>query len=174
MDRYVKFAEGKSFSRDDIKRLCENKARVIEYGELAKYRSIDSAIGPHGALVVLYETRESYGHWCAIMRVDELTLEFFDPYGFPMDRELQMINPYFREVSGQDRPHLSYLVAHSQYDLIQNGRPLQRFAKDTNTCGRWVGLRIALRRLPLKQFIRLFVKQKFPPDWYVTALTLFV
>jgi hypothetical protein len=174
MDAQIKRWEGKSFSGEDVFRLCDGKVRVLKYKELARYRTLNEAMGPHRALVLLYETRDNYGHWCAIFAADDDTLEFFDPYSMFPDDELDYIDPEFAKRSGQV-PHLTYLIMKSGYrDIIYNREPLQRLRKDTNTCGRWCGLRICLRDMPLHKFVALFRKQKFPADWYVTALTMFV
>ncbi len=79
-----------------------------------------------------------------------------------------------RRELGQDLPHLTELLYNSPYQVIYNKVKLQKFKNETNTCGRWCGLRVALRHLNLKQFCSMFLKQKFDPDYYVTALTLFV
>lgn len=174
MDAQIARWEGKSFSGDDIYRLCDKKVRVMKYRDLKDFDNLSDAMGRYGALIILYETRENYGHWCAVFRVDRSTLEYFDPYGMLFDDELDHIPDNFKRLSGQ-LPYLSKLIAASRYKtVVYNMEPLQKLKKDTNTCGRWCGLRVCLRDVPLKQFIALFKKQKFPPDWYATALTLFV
>jgi hypothetical protein len=174
MDALVKNSESKSFSGEDIFQLCEGKVRIIEYGELAKAKSLKEVLGKHGAAIILYLTRKGYGHWTAIFRVNKNTVEFFDPYGLVPDEELGFISDNFRRESNQDVPHLTALMAASRDKIIYNQYPLQKLRKSTSTCGRWCGLRIALRKMPLANFVGLFEGQSFEPDWYVSALTLFV
>jgi hypothetical protein len=174
MDAQIVKWERKSFSGEDVYRLCEKKVVVRRYRELAKFPTLSKAMGAYGAMIVLYETREGYGHWCAVFEVDRNTVEFFDPYGLAPDQELNFISPEFAEQSAQ-YPYLSQLLQKSKYrNILYNQKKLQELKSDTNTCGRWCGLRICLRKIPLHKFITLFEKQKFKPDWYVTALTLFV
>lgn len=175
MDGLIAASEGKSFSGEDILDLTDKKCRIVEYRELSQYPTLKAAMGKHKAMAVLYETRENYGHWVAVIQTNESLLEVFDSYGLGLDEQLKFINPYFRKVSGQSVPHLSHLIATSGIKLVvTNDSRLQAVAADTNTCGRWVGLRIAMRDYPLENFIALFKKQKQKPDWYVTALTMFI
>lgn len=174
MDKLIARSESKSFSGKDLIRLCDGKVRILEYSQLADARSLNEVLGRKGAVIILYETRKNYGHWVGLFRVDKRTVEFFDPYGLMPDEELGFIDDNFREESGQSVPHLTALLAASRDKIIYNQFPLQKLAKNTSTCGRWCGLRIALRQLPLADFVALFVGQQFSPDWYVSALTMFV
>src|SRR5271155_4054466 len=117
MDKLIKHWEGKSFSGEDVHRLCEGKVSVKRYKELARARSLDEAWGKHKALIVLYETKDGYGHWCAIFEVDRDTMEFFDPYGMAPDAELNFINQRFRESSGQ-LPYLTDLMLRSRHKNV--------------------------------------------------------
>jgi len=174
MDTIVKYAARKSLSSTEIRKLCDGKVRVISYPELANYASIDEALGKYGAMIVLYETKRGYGHWVAVFRFAPGVCEFFDPYGMKPDEELKYIPDYYRHVSGQDEPHLSNLLQNSDYKLVvYNGAKLQKFRDDVNTCGRWCAFRVALRQVPLKQFVKMFIGQRESPDWLVTALTSF-
>ena len=156
--------------------LVEGKTKIISYSDLSKYSSIEEALDPHGSLIILYETKENFGHWVSLFVVDDCTLEFFDPYAYAIDDELAMVPEYFREESGQDYPHLTQLIKNSAKfsRVIYNQEKLQKLKKDVNTCGRWAGIRTQMRAVPLKVFQKLFLKQKFDPDWYVCALTGFV
>jgi hypothetical protein len=174
MDKLIHQFESKSFSGEDIRRLCDKQVRIMKYSDLAHHATLDDALGKHGAAVILYETKPNYGHWIAVHRVKNGVVEVFDPYGESIDAPLEYINPEFARQSGQ-WPILSELLKNSGYRrVVFNDVPLQRFRSDMNTCGRWCGLRIALRELPLQQFVKLFKGQRHPGDWYTTALTLFV
>ena len=174
MDKLIAGWEGKRFSGEEIVKLCDGKVLIRRVRDLAGARSLKEAMGKHKAMVILYETKDSSGHWCAVFEAAPGLLEFFDPYGIRPDGELEFIDRRFMEESGQG-PHLSRLIEKSKYPVVEyNSTPLQKFSRDMNTCGRWCGLRICFRDIPLKNFIRLFRRQKFPADWYVTALTMFV
>lgn len=174
MDRLVKSLESKSFSGEEIKTIADGAVNVVRYRDLQDFNSIDDVLGEHGAAAILFETRPNYGHWCLLFKVDNDTLEFFDPYGYALDEQAQYVPKKFLHESGMDVAELSMLIAASPYDLVVNKDPLQKLKDNINSCGRWVGLRLAFRDVPLEVFQKLFYKQKMPPDWYVTALTLFV
>lgn len=172
--------EEKSFSDADMLKLCENKTKIITYSDLAKYNTIEDVLAPHNSVIILYLTKENYGHWVALF-VDPndekgKTLEFFDSYAIPIDGELSLVPENFRNVSNQDFPHLTYLINMSNNftTILYNKEKLQKFKKNINTCGRWAGMRIAMKDVPLLEFQKLFINQKFPPDWYVTAFTAFI
>jgi hypothetical protein len=176
MDKIVELAREYPYSDGDIRALTENKVNIVPYPQLAQYNDIDDVLGVHGAAILLYETKQSYGHWVALFRVPDRqdTLEVFDSYGMDIDSELLLIPDHYREVSNQNRPHLSYLIQNSHYkNVIHNNVRLQRFAKDQNTCGRWCGLRVALKDIPLQRFQQLFLHQRQTPDWLVTIMTMF-
>ncbi len=173
MNALIKKSINKSFSARDILDMVDHKANLITYPQLLKYETIDEAMGKYGALVLLYETREYYGHWCTIFKLNKNTLEFFDPYGIIIDDELKFINKKFRQESNQDFPYLTKLLYNSKYKITYNHHQFQKYGHNINTCGRWVSLRLIFRKLSLKQFIKLFDLKGINNDWLVTALTLY-
>jgi hypothetical protein len=177
MDNLIKAAESETFSTDNIRKLCDSKVRVVSYTSLGDIDSIEDVLGPHKAAVILYETKESFGHWVCLFETaeDPAFLEFFDSYGLPMDAELKFISPHYRNQSGQDVPHLTALVQRSNYKgVMYNKHKLQSTLSNVSTCGRWCGLRLAFRNVPLLRFLRLFENQTQKPDYYAVALSLFV
>lgn len=181
MDSLIKKSQSKPFSDQDIKTLCENKVKIVLYSKLKKYSDIDKILDPHDCCIILYETKHNYGHWCALLRQkinEKLFIEHFDSYGMKPDAELAYVPNYYKKELGEDTPRLTYLLAkatqNKYHGVIYNEYPLQKVKNDISTCGRWCGLRIVLKDLTLEEFINLFKKQKFDPDWYVTALTSFV
>jgi hypothetical protein len=179
IDQQIKDAENIDLSGDDIKRITNGKTRVIAYEELKNFGSIDELLNPHGAVVILYETRENFGHWVCLFWVDKekRILEFFDPYGLDVDEELK-IAPQFNM-----RIHHGELVAHltalielcGDCKLTYNKTRLQRFLEHVNTCGRHVSTRLRMRDIPLHRYVELMSdNEHYNPDWFVSALTLFV
>jgi hypothetical protein len=144
----------------------------MKYRDLTKFKTLNEAWGPHKALILLYETSEGYGHWVAVFEVGKGVTEFFDPYGMLFDSELQWVSEDFKESTGMI-PWLTKLIT-EHGDCIYNDIQLQEFLNDTATCGRWAGLRVTMRDMPLEVFVKKFLNQTFKPDWYVTALTMFV
>lgn len=171
IDDLVRHFEARALSGEDLHKLCEGKSHVLRYRELGQFSSLRDALGRHRAMIVLYETRENYGHWVAVLETDRGALEVFDPYGArDVDAELEFIPKAIRPP-----PYLSRLIAQGEFRTVNyNKCDLQKFSHLVNTCGRWCGLRIALRDVPLKRFLELFIGQRMPADWLVTALTMFV
>lgn len=160
-----------SLSDEDVLKLVENKAKVVSYRDLKDYESLDELLAPYGAIFLLYEAQPNYGHWCALFKRDDKTVEFFDPYGGFIDTQLEYIPDHFRKISNQDYPHLTALLYHSPYDLTYSEKKFQKYGDDIKTCGRWTALRIVFRDFPLKEFARLF--QGTNSDYLATFLTLF-
>ena len=170
---HIKKAEQTSLSEDDLRLLTDGKVKVLAYHSLESVNDIDEVLGKDGASIILYQTKESYGHWVSLIKVNESTLEFFDSLGWKVDQELQFSDYNIRIHNGQAIPHLTNLIEQSNYKLIQNTTKLQKNSSDDNTCGRWAGLRVRLRDMPLKKFVALFTKTKeFEPDFWISALTV--
>lgn len=162
--------QAETLSNFEIMDKIKNKANLMTYSELMDYDDLDEALGPHEALVLLYETKKNFGHWVTIFKRGNL-IEHFDSYGYFPDDELDFIPDYFRKVEGIDYPHLSYLLDNSPYKLSYSEHKLQKHEKDVSTCGRWVISRLLLRHLPLDKFEKMFKNKDFDPDFLVTIFT---
>ena len=121
-------------------------------------------------MVLLYETRQNFGHWVCVFKVDKNTIEHFDSYGLKPDEELKFVPENFRKVNYLDYPHLTALLYFSKYDVIYNECQLQKYLEDVNTCGRWVTARLAYRMIPQEEFAKFFLEYD-DPDQIVTDLT---
>lgn len=187
MDQLIKNSYGKAFSDDDIKTLCDGKVKIVMYSKFKKIKSIDQVLNPYGSCIILYETKQGYGHWCALLtrptkvKGKIADIEHFDSYGMKPDDELKYVPENYKVEGGEEYPWLTYLLAKAtnpktgRYGrVIYNEYPLQKSKKDTSTCGRWCGIRIVFKHLSIEKFVKLFARQKFEPDWYVTALTTFI
>lgn len=176
MNKIVKICAKKSFSGDDILKLVDNKANLMTYSDVAKCNNIEEVLGKNGACIILYETKENYGHWTCIFKVNKNTIEFFDPYGCVLDDELKYISDNFKQKSGTDFPHLTEMLYNSKYKVIYNDYPLQKYKNDINTCGRHVGFRLQMRKIPLEKYAKVMLKSGFnmSPDDLVTILTMFI
>jgi len=177
MQNIIKNAEKKDLSNEDILRITKGKVKIIEYKELHNATSLEPFLEPYGSLVILYETREGYGHWVCLIKRGINSLEFFDPYGFKVDEELNLINEMHirRNSENQIQPHLTALIQSGGYRVSSNLTKLQKFKKDVNTCGRWVALRILLKNMSIEKFTKLLCCNKNgDADWYVSALTYFM
>ena len=109
----------------------------------------------------------------ALFKVNDTTLEFYDSLGWKLDEELKLSSFNLRVHQGEEVPHLTHLVEKSNYKIINNTVKLQKDAKDDNTCGRWAGLRVRLRHIPLKKFVAMFQNLSYEnPDFWISALTI--
>lgn len=175
MNALISKLKEKAFSDKDIIKLCKKKVRIIKYPELSKFKNIMTALGPHKALIILYEIEKNYGHWVSLFQNSKGNIEFFDPYGLKPDDELKFISKNFRKINNEKYPHLTALLLNSDKPIEYNETRLQQYKEDVNTCGRWCGLRILFRNMLLKDFIKLFKKnKKYSPDFLATSLTLFI
>jgi len=160
----------RALSDKDIMKLIKNKANLMTYSELQEYDDLDDVLGKYGALVLLYETRDHFGHWTAVFRVNKNTIEHFDSYGLKPDDEIKFVPEYFRRLNYETIPHLTYLLYKSNYNVIYNEYKLQKKEPGINTCGRWVATRLKYRMIPQKKFAKFFLEYK-NPDQIVTNLT---
>lgn len=174
MDAEVRKMAKLPWSDANIKSICKGKVNVMTVKAAVQKGSIDEVFGPHGAAVLLFETEPDYGHWVALIRVDDDTVEWFDSYGIEPNGELKMIPRDFAKESKQDAPYLTDMIEKGGYTtVLWNQTPLQKHGEDVSTCGRWASLRVAFKHLALEDFIRLFLRQKQPPDMIVSYLTAF-
>tara|TARA_R110002153_G_scaffold212442_1_gene365075 strand:- start:4080 stop:4601 length:522 start_codon:yes stop_codon:yes gene_type:complete len=165
MDTFIKKSENIDLSGEDIKNIVEHKLNLFSYHSLDRINSVEELIGEHKACIILYETKENFGHWVALFEIAPNTLEFFDSYGMKMDEELNY-------AKYNHTPYLSNIVNNSNYSVLMNQTQLQVFKQDINTCGRWTALRLRMKNTKLKDFITLFTKnQMYNGDFWVSALT---
>lgn len=171
----IKYLKKKSLSDKEMLQLVDNKANLLTYPELTEYNDIYEAMGPNKALILLFMTRNNYGHWVCLFERDNGDIEFFDSYAYIPDEELEFVPQNFREVSGQDYPHLTALLYQSGARIIYNDERLQKQVKDVATCGRHVTCRLIFRKLTLQQYLDLFKHTNgLSPDDIVTFLTSFI
>ena len=143
--------ESYDLSNEDIKRITNNRCRIMAYHDLANVNSLSEILDLEGAVIILYETREGFGHWVALFEVPNTNkLEFFDSYGFGLDEELKY-------AKYNNTPYLSQLVEKDGRQVLTNKSKLQKFAENVNTCGRWTATRIAMKHIPLL-YLLIFLK----------------
>jgi len=176
MDKLVSELSRLPYSEDDIMNALEGKSKIVSYNEISKFRNLDDLLQPYDSVVLLYTTKENFGHWITIFKVGKRAVEFFDPYGYYPDDELELIPDEWKYSghSGEEFPYLSRLLDESGYQVIYNGWQLQGFKKDINTCGRWCVLRNILKQMRLDDFVKLFLNQRNPPDFYPTIMLSFI
>lgn len=161
---------GISLSDGEILDWIDGKANVLTYSNLENFDDIDDVLGPHNALILLYQTTDpSYGHWvCLFKNGDEIN--FFDPLGIFPDKEIDLIPKKMRKVFYDDDKHLTRLLYNYGGKIVYNEVPLQKNIDGVNTCGRHVACRLIFRDIPQDDYIS-FMKKFDDPDHLVTYLT---
>lgn len=167
MDDIIDDLHSESFSEANIKKVVD--CDIVVYEDLVNYNDIDDLLGPHQCCVLLYQQKQTYGHWVCLSRRGNI-VEFFDSYGGKPDSQLK----FAKYNKHNDQPYLSQMLYESPYEIRYNPYKLQSEKNDMNTCGRWVTLRLVLRHVPIDVFAKLFLKQRNKPDFYATALTMFI
>jgi hypothetical protein len=157
-------------SSDDILKAFNNNVKIVSYPELNNYSSIDELFGNFDACFILYMTGFNSGHWCLLFRRDNY-VEFFDPYGFIVDSQLNYANP---EYNGQKFPYLTKLLYTSPYKIHYNNHKLQRSKKEVATCGRHCIFRYQNKNLSIDKYAKIlkeYKKYDLDADDIVTLMT---
>lgn len=179
MDKLIKKIQSYSFSDKDMMRLVDDEANLVTYPEISKYKTLDELLGKYRACIILYLQKKNYGHWCCIFEREDSpgTINFYDPYGYFPDDELDFNSKEKNKSLKQNIPYLSLLMLKDKdrYKYTYNPYKLQSQRKDNNICGRIVGLRINFKFLNDKEFYDLLSKNKaYSKDEWVIILTSFV
>lgn len=96
--------------------------------------------GKDGVLVLLVKDNPNYGHWTLLLHHPEIkTLEFFDSFGDEIPEEMKQ-----------------YLIEQLPvgYKVVYSKKRLQKKIKETQTCGRWVVFRYAMKGRTLQDFVQ--------------------
>lgn len=173
-NKFIKHLEKVSLSNYDVLHLLDGRANLVLYPDIRKYNNIEQLLGKYGACVILYLTKENYGHWCCIFKQTPHIIQFFDSYGEMVDNALDYdMDPYFRKNGGMDLPLLTQLLfdAFDRYEIRFNNFKFQEDKKDVNTCGRYCVVRLWLRNLDEYEFNDFMHSTKYNPDQLVSLLT---
>jgi hypothetical protein len=156
---------------DDINKILEPDTHIFTYPYLKQVKDIDEIFDPYGRAMMLYLTEnENTGHWvCLIRRPDEI--EFFDPYGEPIDKQLTWVGKGKRMELEQERPLLSKLLREKGLPVVFNKTKFQKVDDDVATCGRHCVIRLLFKDLPLPKYAEMIKKSGMTPDEFVTRKT---
>lgn len=176
MDTIIKELSKIPLSGIDIYNTCEKNIKIIKYGEICEYQTIDQLFGQYDAIALLYESKPNYGHWVLLLRHSDInTIEFFCSYGLFIDDHLKYIDKNFKQQTNQDFIYLSKLLLDSGYKIIYNNVKIQKLKKGVSTCGRHICLRYIMRNIPLKKYIKIMNSSKCnSADDLSTLLTSFI
>lgn len=159
--------KAKSLSNHDIENALNGKTNIVVYEDLKNVNSIEDILKPYGCCVVLYQKSPIDGHWVVINKRKNC-IEFFDSYGMFPDDQLQ-----YASYPGKEKVLLK-LLEESPMPVSWNPYKLQSEERNINVCGRWCVLRVALAKIPLVDFVKMFIGGEMKPDDYVTILTSFI
>jgi len=144
--------EQKPLSDADLRTILGDNLKIIKYSDLAGIDSLEDLLpSSTDYLIMLYETEENSGHWVAILRYTDINnhdrFEFFDPYGYRPDSELNWVSKKIREELGEDIPYLTRLIKkandNSPYPkVIHSPYHFESENKKINTCGHHCAHRI--------------------------------
>ena len=77
MDNLIKKSEDIDLSADDINRINNNNSNIIVYHNLSNYHNFRSMFGGKDCVILLYETKQNFGHWVCILEFPSY-YEFFE------------------------------------------------------------------------------------------------
>lgn len=173
MDTLVDNSERIDLSGKDIMRMVDGQTRILPYEQLKTYNNLEQILSPYGTCVLLYETKENFGHWVVLIDRGSGMLEFYDSYGLKPDEELQIDNQYHLRIHGGVlTPHLTALIKSGGWSVKYNNKQLQKQLSDVNTCGRYCVMRILYKDISIQKFNDLLTKNKhYDSDFWVSAMT---
>jgi hypothetical protein len=142
---------------------------IIKYSDIPNYNNIDDLL-INDKCVILYETKENYGHWTCIYKHGN-TLAFFDSYGNNFNEQTKFIPTQLNKKLKNNHKNLIKLLYKSPYNVEFNEYPLQKLEEGVNTCGRWVIVRLQNPYVSVNEFHKLFVNKLMTPDEIIVKLT---
>ena len=151
-------------SGSDIRMLTGPGRRILAYGDLARYKTLQDLCGEYGA-AILYRTSPAFGHWVScFMGPDRGVFSYFDSYGSPIDDVLKDQSDELNAQLGQRTPYLTNLVdravASGTVRLVDvNRTDLQSTKEKVADCGRYAALRLVWCDLTNEEFCH-FLRKK--------------
>lgn len=158
-----------SLSDKEIKKLLNNKVKIITHNKIKDYNNINNLLGKYNKCIILYRNALNYGHWTCLFRNNN-GINFFDSYGNKPDKLLNFIPNNLNKILEQDHNNLIKLLYNSKENIFYNEYPLQEFKKKINTCGRWCVFRLICEDLNEHEFYKLFKNKGFKPDEIITEI----
>ena len=176
MDKLIERSERVDLSGKDIMRMVNGETRILAYEKLKTYNSLEQILNPYGNCIILYQTKENFGHWVVLIDRGGRMLEFYDSYGLKPDEELKIDNQYHLRIhGGVITPHLTALIKSGGWSVKYNNKQLQEQLSDVNTCGRYCVMRLLYKDMSLQKFNDLLTNNKcYNPDFWVSAMTYLI
>ena len=186
----------KPLSVIDIFEIAQKTCNIFPYSDLVKLDTVDDLFYPEvydfkldlpfdsNSCIILYLTKDSYGHWCILnRRLDKnnnYKYAFLDSYGELIDDQLEHIDIKYRKKSDQDERYLTDLlynaVKNNNDEVNYNNIQLQVLDNKIATCGRYVALFLKYNKLSVEKFVSILEnssnKYNIPMDMLVTIITI--
>lgn len=159
----------KSLNGNEVTQIVGYPIKIIKYSDIKKHKNIDDLMDGYN-LLILFETENNKGHWCALKKCNN-TLYFFDSYGIVPDDELEYTPKQFRIKNNMDKFYLTKLFYDSDYNIDYNNYQLQKFDDNVNTCGRYCGLFLKLKNISNEDFVKCFKKSGRNYDKMIVDIT---
>ena len=150
-----------ALSPQEVQQIAGKPISVFKYSDLVNFQTINDLFTTSNFILLLYETKQNSGHWCCLINKPKV-IEFFDPYAFIPDDQLEFANIKFRKCNSMELPYLTYLMYNSNKTIDYNNVQLQKLAKNIQTCGYWCGIRMRESRLSNDKFAKMFIN--YPVD----------
>lgn len=165
MEKIVKEFMKHPLSDKDIMNICNGEANLVLNSNIHEYKSLNDLVYPYNACIILYDKKDgSPGHWSCITKSNGV-YEFFCPYGMMPDAVLKHLG---------GKPYLSELIRRTKSKVVYSRYKLQKSKNNVSTCGRYIGMRVLLKDMPLSNFVSMLVDNKcYDSDFFITVLTLF-
>ncbi len=151
----------------------KNNCLIITYKQLTSFDSLEDLFAASPIVFLLYETRDSFGHWC-LLCTDKKHIYFFDSYGIFPDEELKYTNKTFRKNNKMMIPYLTELLLKQRTNKIMeyNAKKLQKMSPSIATCGRWCILyALSYKYINIDDFANFFLTSGENPDELITKIT---
>lgn len=161
-----------SLSDADIRHILGQDCKIVEYCDLSNFSSMDDLLpNETDYVIILIESENNRGHWCAITKRDKV-ISTFDSYGVKLQDELNFVSRTMNRILGNTKEELENLIKSCADDVevIYNKTPLQSQSPTVASCGRWFCSFIQLFKLgySLPEFLEIVQAQcdehDVPPD----------
>jgi hypothetical protein len=156
-------------SGDRISEVLGDKINVISYNELTKMNSLDEVLNPYRACVILFQTRDNFGHWVLCFERPNGNIEFFDSLSYFPEDELNFISKSYKLKHGLGYPYLIKMLYESGRQIEYNDHKLQ--GDHSSTCGRWVIARYIMKDYDIDIFAKIFMNSALSPDDELVRIT---
>jgi hypothetical protein len=160
-----------ALSSNDLKKIFNNKLKVLVYSDVQDYDDIDDLLAPYDRVCILYNWEPSMGHWCCCFRGIDNKIYFFDSFGSVPDGKTNMgqIPDQLKYKYGMDYKYLTDLLYRCPYDVDYNNICIQD--KNSSTCGRHCAVRMSFNDLSTDDYNKMFSDDKRYNDRLICYLT---